>query len=451
MWVAGLNASCPLADPSPVENISDLKLNTQPQLTPRLQTIDADIRQSTQILEDKFRDAGVVDDDPELTAYINSLLTAEDLGVSQSGFHLNVKVLKMPDENAFACPSGTIYLNAGLFPLVQNADELRFVLAHEAMHVLGKHAVFHDQSSRNQTTFIKLLDIVITPAASVMNIYTDFQYSSLISGISQLTGTSAGLFYIASVQGYGRAQEIEADNFGCQVMYRLRKNTNAAVTFFTKFKEDQEKYEGKSFTHFASSHEAPQDRVKRVAQFMPEAGRKPESFVEREFMEKTRRARLDSAEINIKLGRVRHALDSLEQLTKLDLKDARIYYLLGEAYRRLSEDPDLLKSELIRKEWTKIIKPGDTKIKEEWLSQSQGFYQKSLEADPQQAEASRGLAALCEQRGEWANAQQYYSTYLQLRPGSTDQRYVKAKIKSMQDKLTAVTTASENVPKEKKK
>lgn len=424
------------AEPSPAQKIADLKFNANPSLGPKLQKTDRDIQEASAVLEKQFHDSGVVYEDAALTEYINSILSNKDLGVGPGDFQFKVKILKLPDENAFACPSGTIYLNAGLLPLIDNPDELRFVLAHEAMHVLGKHAVFQQQNYKNHTTFIKLLDIVIVPAASVANIYTDFQYSNFISGITQLTGTTAGLFYVASVQGYGRGEEIEADHFGSKVLYQMRNDTKAAVTFFQKFKDNQERYLGKSVTHFASSHEAPQDRVKRAEGFMPEGGRGVKPVKDRDFIQKTMLARLDGAEMNIKLGRIQHALDALEAIESLDLAEARTFYLLGEAYRRAGEDPTLIKDELTRKEWNKLIKPGEAKLKAEWIEKAQAYYQRSFAADPGQAEANRGLAALCEQRGEWANAAQYYQTYLDLRPGCADQRYVKAKIKYMNAKLS---------------
>jgi hypothetical protein len=42
--------------------------------------------------------------------------------------------------SAFSLPGGRIYLSAGLFMLIETEDELAFVLAHEAAHVINQHS-----------------------------------------------------------------------------------------------------------------------------------------------------------------------------------------------------------------------------------------------------------------------------------------------------------------------
>ncbi len=439
------------SEPAPNQKLADLKIDLNPPLNPALQAVDADLRDAIQTLEKKFVDSGVVYEDPALTAYVNHLLTPADLGVPESQFKFNIKILKLPDENAFAFPSGNIYLNAGLIPLTKNADELRFILAHEAMHVLGKHIVFHQKSTRDQTTVIKLLDIVITPAASIANVYTDFQYSNFITGIADLTGTAAGLFYVASVQGYGRAMEVEADHFGCRVMNNMGKDMAAPVSFFNTFKQFHAKYVGMEFTHFASSHESSADRAKRAESFMPEGKKASDLSEDRAYMDATRDIRLDVAELNIKLGRVHRAIDALTLMEPIYPDNARIQYLLGEAYRRLEEDVFLSKRELVRKEWLIVCKEGEKKMKEEWKSKLLEHFNKSIQLNESFAPTHRGLALYYESIEDWAKSQASYEAYLKYEPQASDQRFIKAKIKLMASKQAEAVKATTEAVQEKRK
>ncbi len=431
------------------QKISDLKIELHPKMTPALQKVDEDLRDAVQTLEKKFVDAGVIYEDPALTSYVNSLLTPTDMGVPESDFKFNIKVLKLPDENAFAFPSGNIYVNAGIIPLTKNADELRFVLAHEAMHVIGRHVVFHNKSYREQTTFVKLLDIAVVPAASIVNVTTDFQYGNLISNIASLTGTAAGLFYVASVQGYGRSMEVEADQFGCKVMDQMGKDMSAPVSFFKSFKRFHDKYMGMEFTHFASSHEAAQDRVKRAESWEPQGKTVSELPMDPDYIKATFSVRLDVAELNIKLGRIHRALDSLKFLDEFEPGNAKTQYLQGEAYRRLAEDPKLSKQELVRKEWLALAKSGEAKMKEEWQVKLNQYFKKSIELDPAFAPPHRGLAMHYDLMENWSMAKKYYESYLNLAPQAPDIRFIKAKIKSLASKEAEQLELQISQPKKK--
>ena len=87
-------------------------------------------------LERTFR----VVDDAELTAYlagIGARITAE---LPPTTLNIRFAIVDIPDANAFTLPGGRIYVSRKLIALTETEDELAGVIAHEAGHVLARHA-----------------------------------------------------------------------------------------------------------------------------------------------------------------------------------------------------------------------------------------------------------------------------------------------------------------------
>ncbi|MEJ2688962.1 MAG: M48 family metalloprotease [Deltaproteobacteria bacterium] len=78
-------------------------------------------------------------DDPDISQYINTL---GDEIVKETGpqfFNFHFFVINNKEFNAFAAPSGLIFVHSGLIETMDNEDELYGVLAHEVGHVVSRH------------------------------------------------------------------------------------------------------------------------------------------------------------------------------------------------------------------------------------------------------------------------------------------------------------------------
>jgi len=78
-------------------------------------------------------------DDPAVVQYVNDLgqLVLEPLGPQHFTFYFYV--IKDKEFNAFAAPSGLIFLHSGLIASMKQEDELLAVMAHEIGHVTSRH------------------------------------------------------------------------------------------------------------------------------------------------------------------------------------------------------------------------------------------------------------------------------------------------------------------------
>jgi len=131
----------------------------------------------------------------DLQAYVNEI--GQNLASKSERSHLDWHFFVLDDDlvNAFALPGGYIYVTRGLLAHLNSEAELAAVLGHEIGHVTARHAVERDRDS-------KLLGGLATAAS--------------IATRTQAAGQATGLVGSAVISGYGRAQELQADQLGAK-------------------------------------------------------------------------------------------------------------------------------------------------------------------------------------------------------------------------------------------
>jgi len=149
------------------------------------------------------------------------------------------KVLDSEEINAFACPGGFIYIYSGLMQQFDNEAQLAAVLAHEVGHVVARHSMKQLQAIYGYT-------IVMEVALG----------DNMSKAARQVADAATGIV----LQGYGRANEYEADNYGVLYTKKAGYNPKGMIQVFEKFK----KMEGKPpnvFEKLLASHPPAQDRI----------------------------------------------------------------------------------------------------------------------------------------------------------------------------------------------
>lgn len=149
------------------------------------------------------------------------------------------KVLDSEEINAFACPGGFIYIYKGLLKQFDNEAQLSAVLAHEIGHVVARHSIKRLQAVYGYTL---VMEIALG--------------SKMSKAARQIVDGATGLI----LQGYGRENEYEADNYGMLYSKKSGYNPGGMTQVFEKFKE----LEGKppnAFEKLLSSHPPAQDRI----------------------------------------------------------------------------------------------------------------------------------------------------------------------------------------------
>jgi predicted Zn-dependent protease len=101
--------------------------------------------------------------DPALEDYladvVHRLLPS---GTLDAGVSPSIHVLVNPSLNAFAYPTGPIYVHSGLLGQLENEAQLATVLAHEIAHIVHRHAIRHLREERNKDLW-KRIAVVTTP------------------------------------------------------------------------------------------------------------------------------------------------------------------------------------------------------------------------------------------------------------------------------------------------
>lgn len=120
-----------------------------------------------------------------------------------------VTILNTPVVNAFALPSGNIYVTRGLLALANDSSEVAAVMAHEIAHVSARHA--------SQRAELEKRAAIISRAATVIQ---NQERGQSIKSNSQRTLAS-----------FSRQQELDADSVGVKVIARAGYDPFAASRF----------------------------------------------------------------------------------------------------------------------------------------------------------------------------------------------------------------------------
>jgi len=109
-------------------------------------------------------------------------------------------VVDRAEPNAFALPSGHVYVSRGLLALLNSADELAGVLGHEVAHVAARHV----EARERQALAASVLGAL---AAAAGGFASDARSAALAGPAGQAAAA-------ASIASFSREQEREADRLG---------------------------------------------------------------------------------------------------------------------------------------------------------------------------------------------------------------------------------------------
>ena len=87
-------------------------------------------------------------DDPQLEALISKTVDRLVAASDRPDQAYKVTILNSGAVNAFALPTGQLYVTRGLIALACDTSELSSVLSHEMAHVLAKHAAIREDQAR---------------------------------------------------------------------------------------------------------------------------------------------------------------------------------------------------------------------------------------------------------------------------------------------------------------
>lgn len=146
-----------------------------------------------------------------VAALVGRLVAASD----EPHRSFDVTILDSPVVNAFALPSGDLFITRGLIALANDESELSAVIAHEIAHVTADHASRRQEQARAAALARRVSEVVQDP------------------GFRALTRETADL----SVATFSQQQEFQADELGIQTLVRAGLDPFAAGRFLTSMAE----------------------------------------------------------------------------------------------------------------------------------------------------------------------------------------------------------------------
>ena len=187
-------------------------------------------------------------DDPNLETLIGKTVDRLVAASDRPDQAYKVTILNSGAVNAFALPTGQLYVTRGLIALASDTSELSSVLSHEMAHVLAKHAAIREDQARQAA--------VVTRVVTDMG--NDPDLTALALAKTKLTMAS-----------FSRAQEFEADAIGVSISARAHFDPYGAARFLTSMERNAELKAGKNSLDpraqdFLSSHPATPERVENA-------------------------------------------------------------------------------------------------------------------------------------------------------------------------------------------
>jgi len=188
-------------------------------------------------------------DDPKLEALIGKTVDRLVAVSERPDLTYKVTILNSGAVNAFALPTGQLYVTRGLVALASDTSELSSVLSHEMAHVLAKHASIREDQARQAAIVTRVMDMGNDP-----------DMTALALAKSKLTMAS-----------FSRAQEFEADGIGVGISARAHFDPYGASRFLSAMERNAALKAGRTsldprLQDFLSSHPATPERVQCTGQ-----------------------------------------------------------------------------------------------------------------------------------------------------------------------------------------
>src|SRR6516164_7977270 len=187
-------------------------------------------------------------DDPRLETLVSKTVDRLVAASDRPDQPYKVTILNSGAVNAFALPTGQLYVTRGLIALASDTSELSSVLSHEMAHVLSKHAAMREDQARQAAIVARV----------VSDMSNDPEVTAFTLAKSKLT-----------MANFSREQEMQADQMGVAISARAHFDPYGASRFLTSMERNAELKASRTSLDlraqdFLSSHPATPERVARA-------------------------------------------------------------------------------------------------------------------------------------------------------------------------------------------
>ena len=149
--------------------------------------------------------------DAAIERYLNAVLAKFAATDELEGKTYQVTILNTPIVNAFALPSGDIFVTRGLLALANDGSEVAAVMAHEIAHVTERHAIARDEEQRRAAVISRVAHLV-----------QNKERGDQIEALGKM-----------SIAGFSRQQELQADERGIHTIAKAGYDPYGASRFLS--------------------------------------------------------------------------------------------------------------------------------------------------------------------------------------------------------------------------
>jgi predicted Zn-dependent protease len=330
----------------------------------------------------RINESGFLYDNKELEAYVNSVARKLEPTQAYEWIPFTVKVIRDPYLNAFALANGAVYLHTGMLATMENEAQLATLLGHEMTHATNRHSIKQAREIKNTVT--------------------------VMSSLLLATGGLAGVFgpvAKASVYGYSRDIEREADQEGFRLTERAGYDPAESVKLFEQIKREieEEKIEE---PFFFGTHPRVMERIESYnALIAARTGKERAKVTNADvYQGHIKKLVLDNAQLDLQTGRYERAASALKRYIERYPNEAGAYYLLGEANRQQGGGDH------------------DKKAEES--------YQRALSLNADHFDSHKMLGIMRFKAGDKAAAKEHLEKYLVLNAKAADRTYIERYIKA---------------------
>jgi predicted Zn-dependent protease len=186
--------------------------------------------------------------DARLTALLNKTVDRLVAASERPDLKYKVTVLNSPAINAFALPTGQLYVTRGLIALASDTSEIASVMSHEMAHVIADHASMRQDQAQQ----------ALIASRVVSDVLSDPSVGALALAKSKV-----------ALASFSRAQELEADGIGVGIAARAGFDPFGAARFLTAMGRNAEIKAGAGnpdarSVDLMSTHPATPERIKNA-------------------------------------------------------------------------------------------------------------------------------------------------------------------------------------------
>ncbi len=239
---------------APITERKQLKLIPEAKLNAQAAQVYNKIKEKEKLINDSRLDS-IINIGKKMEDSITSYFDRNNLVDPTVNFNWEyILIDKKKVKNAWCMPGGKIAVYTGMLDVTKNTDGLAAVMGHEIAHAVAKHSV--ERASRNV-------------AVNVVTSVTDLLTGGKVSTVNRSTGinTVGLLTKIGILNPFNRKQESEADYLGLIFSslsgYDIRETINV-------WKRMKEATKGKNPPEFLSTHPSPDNRIKKINDWMNE-------------------------------------------------------------------------------------------------------------------------------------------------------------------------------------